>query len=93
MLNSNYSIDEFINKKNFEKLIFTAGPASLTKENISGLRPCFGRGDKDYEKLEKRVLKKLKELSGHKEIIRMNGLQEEEREKAEKELEKKEVLR
>jgi len=73
MLNSNYSIDEFINKKNFEKIIFTAGPASLAKENISGLRPCFGRGDNDYEILEKRVLKNLKELSGHKEIIRMQG--------------------
>ena len=73
MLNSNYSIDEFINKKNFEKLIFTAGPASLAKENILGLRPCFGRGDKDYEMLEKRVLKRLKELSGHKEIVRMQG--------------------
>lgn len=63
----------FINKKNNKKILFTAGPASLTAENILGLEPCFGRNDKQYLKVEKRVLNKLKKISGHKKIVHMQG--------------------
>ena len=73
MQNSDYSIEEFVTKKNSEKFLFTAGPASLAKENLTGLRPCFGRGDNDYNDLEERVFSKLKNLSGHKELVRMQG--------------------
>ena len=45
----------------------------MLKENIIGLRPCFGRADKDYDKVEKRVLTKIKKISGHKIIARMQG--------------------
>ena len=38
-----------------------------------GLRPCFGRGDNDYEKIEKYVLNKLKSMSKHNYIARMQG--------------------
>ena len=62
MQNSDYSIEEFVTKKNSEKFLFTAGPASLAKENLTGLRPCFGRGDDDYNNLEERVFCKLKNL-------------------------------
>lgn len=72
-LEPDYSIKEFVSKRNSQKIIFTAGPSSLTNENIRGLRPCFGRGDEDYINLEKRVLEKLKKISGHKHLIRMQG--------------------
>ena len=39
---------------------------SLLTENISSLEPCFGRGDKNYEKIEKEVLKKILNISGQK---------------------------
>ncbi len=68
-----FTIKNFVEKKNKDKKIFTAGPASLLKENIIGLRPCFGRGDVDYEKIENFVLKKLKKMSNHKFIARMQG--------------------
>lgn len=67
------TIDEFVKERNKSKIIFTAGPASLLKENIIGLRPCFGRADKDYDNVERRVLTKIKKISGHKQIARMQG--------------------
>lgn len=70
---SKNSIKEFVNKRNKVKKIFTAGPASLLEENIKGLRPCFGRGDFDYDRVEKFVLNKLKKMSKHKNIARMQG--------------------
>ena len=55
------------------KFLFTAGPASLVTENILGLGPCFGRNDSQYLNVEKKVLKKLKNISGHNKIVRMQG--------------------
>ncbi|MDP7197356.1 MAG: hypothetical protein QF864_14355, partial [SAR202 cluster bacterium] len=69
----NKSIKQFVKGRNKSKILFTAGPASLLAENIIGLRPCFGRNDKDYNQVENRVLKKLKQLSGHDQIVRMQG--------------------
>ena len=48
-------------------------PASLVLENLTGLRPCFGRGDIKYEKIEKRVLKNILKIVGHKKIARLQG--------------------
>ena len=70
---SKNSIKDFVKKRNNQKKIFTAGPASLLEENIRGLRPCFGRGDLDYERIEKFVLNKLKKMSKHQYIARMQG--------------------
>ena len=67
------SIKNFVANQNNSKKIFTAGPASLLEENLLGLRPCFGRGDTDYNKIENYVLKKLKNMSKHKYIARMQG--------------------
>ncbi len=67
------TINEFVKERNKSKILFTAGPASLLKENIIGLRPCFGRADKDYDKVERRVLTKIKKISGQKQIARMQG--------------------
>ena len=73
MVKKTDTIAQFIKERNKSKILFTAGPASLLKENIIGLRPCFGRADKDYDKVEKRVLTKIKKISGQKQIARMQG--------------------
>ena len=49
---------KIIEKLNKSKILFTAGPASLIYENISNLKPCFGRGDSEYLNTHNRVLKK-----------------------------------
>jgi hypothetical protein len=66
-------IDTFVSEQNSRKLLFTAGPASLLPENMTGLRPCFGRGDDDYAKVEEQVLGALKTMTGHRHIARMQG--------------------
>jgi aspartate aminotransferase-like enzyme len=66
-------IEDFIKEQNNKKFLLTAGPASLIKENILGISPCFGRGDNQYLKVEKKVLNKLKNISGHNKIARMQG--------------------
>lgn len=66
-------INKLIKIKNSKKKLFTPGPASLLKENILGLDPCFGRGDQKYLEVENFVLNKIKKLAGHKKIIRLQG--------------------
>ena len=73
MSNQEKSIASFVNERNREKLLFTAGPAALLKENITGLRPCFGRGDSDYAAVETRVMGALQKMSGHANLVRMQG--------------------
>ena len=67
------SINKFIEIQNSNKKLLTPGPASLLSENIEGLEPSFGRGDQNYLKIETKVLEKLKKISGHKDIIRLQG--------------------
>lgn len=67
------AISDLVARRNAEKCLFTAGPASLLVENLTGLRPCFGRGDADYAAVEHSVLETLKTLSGHREIARLQG--------------------
>jgi len=67
------SIEAFVAGQNDRKKLFTAGPASLLPENLTGLRPCFGRGDADYTAVETGVLDALKAMSGHSCIVRMQG--------------------
>ena len=66
-------INSFVIKKNKEVTVFTPGPASLAKENILGLGPCFGREDVKYLNIENFVKKKLKEMSGHSKIAILHG--------------------
>jgi 2-aminoethylphosphonate-pyruvate transaminase len=63
----------FVNEKNKKKYLFTPGPGSLVVENLIALEPCFGRNDQSYEKIENKVLTKLKNISNHKKIIRLQG--------------------
>lgn len=69
----NATVTDLVQQRNDEKYLFTAGPASLLPENLSGLRPCFGRGDEDYTTVETRVLDQLKAMSGHSSIARLQG--------------------
>ena len=62
-----------INIFNKNKILFTPGPSSLSYENISNIKPCFGRGDEEYIKLENTVLNKIKKISGHDKISRLQG--------------------
>ena len=73
MNNTEKSIRAFVEEQNQRKLLFTAGPASLLPANITGLRPCFGRGDADYDKVEQYVLGRLKTISGQQNIARLQG--------------------
>ncbi len=69
----NLSFDEFIQKVNQEKSIYSAGPAALLLENIEFLQPCFGRGDKYYLEAEEFVLNYLSNLTSHQNIVRLQG--------------------
>ena len=65
-------IKNLISNKNKNKILFTPGPASLSKGNLINLNPAFGRGDKSYTKTEKKVLTKIKKISCHKNITMHN---------------------
>ena len=67
------TIKKFVDNKNLEKKLFTPGPASLLYENITSIEPCFGRGDKQYQKIENNVLNRLKKFTNHSNIARMQG--------------------
>ena len=65
--------EKFITEVNNKKKIFTPGPASFLKENLTSMGPCFGRGDKEYIEIENKVLKNILSISGHKNIARLQG--------------------
>ena len=69
----NEKIKKIILSKNSKIKLFTPGPASLLGENLDSLEPCFGRGDKNYELIEKKVLRGILNLTGHNEIARLQG--------------------
>ena len=69
----NMRISDFVDLRNSQKKLFTAGPASMLKENITGLSPCFGRGDSLYIEKEEKVLNELKKMTGHSNLARMQG--------------------
>ena len=73
MSDNQRTIDDLVRERNGAKLLFTPGPASLLPENLTGLRPCFGRGDSDYDEVEQLVLNALKAMSGHRHIARLQG--------------------
>jgi len=72
-LKNKETVDNLVSSANAKKKLFTAGPASLLPENLTGIIPCFGRGDVEYLKLEDNVLTSLKLMSGHTKIARMQG--------------------
>lgn len=73
MSKNHQSIKAYVESRNVDKLLFTPGPAALLEENLKGLRPCFGRGDQDYNAVESRVMGNLARISGHMNVVRMQG--------------------
>lgn len=67
------TVADLVAERNAAKHLFTAGPASLLEENILGLRPCFGRGDGDYDRVEASVLDSLRAMTGHSHLVRLQG--------------------
>jgi cytidyltransferase-like protein len=65
-------LSAIVSEKN-RKALLTAGPGSLLVENLLGLEPCFGRGDAQYQAVEDRVLVRLREMTGHSQIVRLQG--------------------
>lgn len=66
------ALDAIVSIKN-RKALLTAGPGSLLTENLLGIEPCFGRGDRQYQDVEDRVLTRLRQMTGHKHIARLQG--------------------
>jgi cytidyltransferase-like protein len=62
-----------ITQINNQKLMLTPGPAAVLHENIQHLKPLFGRGDDEYEKMSGSVMNWIKQLSGQDEVISMQG--------------------
>ncbi|QWC97187.1 hypothetical protein G6729_01720 [Polynucleobacter paneuropaeus] len=67
------SLNELVEQKNSQKLLFTAGPASLLPGNLTQIGPCFGRDDQGYLNLESEVLDRLRGMTEHNFIARMQG--------------------
>lgn len=70
---SSPTIEGFVQQRNDNRKLFTAGPGSLLAANLTGLRPCFGRDDPAYQNAESDVLSKLALISGHCNVVRMQG--------------------
>lgn len=62
-----------ITQINNQKLMLTPGPAVVLYENFKHLKPVFGRGDHEYEKISKSVTNWIKKLSGQDEVVSMQG--------------------
>ena len=67
------NFDRIASELNKSKPLFTPGPASLCGENLSGIKPFFGRGDCEYDEIEARVLERIKVIAGQQRIIRFQG--------------------
>lgn len=56
-----------------QKLMLTPGPALILHENLSGLKPVFGRGDREYQSIYDYVINWLRKLSGQDNIVAAQG--------------------
>ena len=62
-----------ITKINNRKLMLTPGPAVVLHENLQYLKPLFGRGDDEYEKMAEQVISWVKNLSGQDQVVTTQG--------------------
>jgi len=58
---------------NNQKLMLTPGPAVVLHENITNLKPLFGRGDNEYKFMAEKVVEWIGQLSGQDEVIFAQG--------------------
>lgn len=68
-----YSVLDSISQINNQKLMLTPGPAVVLYENLKNLKPIFGRGDVEYQKMSDVVTQWIKKISGQDELISMQG--------------------
>jgi len=68
-----YAAWQSITDKNNQKLMLTPGPAVVLFENLEHIKPLFGRGDKEYDKMAQKVTEWIKKLSGQDELIISQG--------------------
>jgi len=62
-----------ITEKNNNKLMLTPGPASIGHENLLSIKPCFGRGDIEYDDIYDSTINWLKDIAEQDEIVSMQG--------------------
>lgn len=62
-----------VSKMNVNKKMYTPGPAQLSADSLLRIRPVFGRGDSEYERIEEKVLNGLLNLTSKKKIVRLQG--------------------
>ncbi len=62
-----------ITQINNNKLMLTPGPAAVLYENLQFLKPIFGRGDEEYQKMLGKVVSWLKNLSGQDQVVMAQG--------------------
>ena len=66
-------LENFVNKANLSKNIYTAGPSSLISAALNEIKPCFGRNDDQYQEAKEFVMKYLRKMSSHQNIVALQG--------------------
>ena len=67
------AVQRVLSEKANQKLMLTPGPAALLHENLSGLRPVFGRGDQEYAKMQQSVETWVRALCGQDQLVWAQG--------------------
>jgi|AP95_1055475.scaffolds.fasta_scaffold51447_1 2-aminoethylphosphonate-pyruvate transaminase len=67
------ALSSIVEKRNFDKPMFTPGPSNLSVYNLFDIRPVFGRDDEEYNNYENVVLDNILKLTGHNHIVRLQG--------------------
>lgn len=67
------ALTAIVEKRNRLKPMFTPGPSNLSAQSILDIKPVFGRDDEEYLLIEAEVLENIRKLTGHDQIVRMQG--------------------
>jgi 2-aminoethylphosphonate-pyruvate transaminase len=67
------ALSSIVEKRNHLKPMFTPGPSNLSPQSILDIKPSFGRDDQEYLDTESFVLENIRRLTGHDQIVRMQG--------------------
>ncbi len=69
----NRELDDFVKKANLSKNIYTAGPSSLISSALTEIKPCFGRNDMKYQEAKEFVIKYLRKMTSHQNLVALQG--------------------
>jgi 2-aminoethylphosphonate-pyruvate transaminase len=67
------ALNSIVQKRNLMKPMFTPGPSNLSPASVLDIRPAFGRDDQEYLDTEAKVLENIRQLTGHDNIVRLQG--------------------